>query len=220
MTIRVLLIEDDPDWVEGIKWIIGKTTDILLVAAIPSPEVALQMIPHLEVDVILLDIMFNHTIDGLHAINELLEGNRERKIVMLSSLDDEKVIWDAYLFGAINYIVKSTDYQTIPQAIRDAHNGCAAIHASSAEAIRSQFKQLRQEQARKLLTPQERRILSYVHLGKTTAEICRILCVEEKTIDNHITNINRKLQVKNRRQAAQIALKKGLLLFEDIPSQI
>ncbi|RNB57353.1 DNA-binding response regulator [Brevibacillus gelatini] len=214
MSIRVMLIEDDPDWIEGIKWIFQKTSDLILVAAIPSLETGLELVKHLEVDVILLDVMFQQERDGVQAINELLDIKKDVKIIMLSSLEDEKVIWDAYLYGAVNYIVKSTDYNTIPQAIREAYANEAGIHASSAKAIRKAFHRLKEEHFRKLLTPQERRILTYVYLGKTTSEIRTILNIEEKTIDNHITSINRKMQVKNRKEAAQIAKKKGLLLDE------
>ncbi len=216
MKIRILLIEDDPDWIEGIKWILQKTEDMILVAAIPSLETGLELVKHLDVDIILLDIMFNQERDGLQAINQLLDIKKDVKIIMLSSLEDEKVVWDAYLYGAVNYIVKSTDYNTIPQAIREAYANESGIHASSAKAIRKAFHRLKEEHFRKLLTPQERRILTYVYLGKTTPEIRAILNIEEKTIDNHITSINRKLQVKNRKEAAQLAKNKGLLLLDEI----
>ncbi|ANA79509.1 DNA-binding response regulator [Paenibacillus glucanolyticus] len=220
MKIRTLLIEDDPEWIDGIKLTIEQSRDIVLIGVLSGNEIELQMIKCLEVEVIVINMNADNDMEVLKAIDSIIDINENIKIIVLSSVEEDRIIWDAYLHGAVNYVVKSAVCsRAITKLIREAHANTLGIHHTSAQAIRREFQRQRKELWSKLLTPQERKILCYVYQGKTTSEIHRILNIEEKTIDNHVTSINRKLQVKNRREAAQVANKKGLLLFDEIRSE-
>ncbi|UJF34220.1 response regulator transcription factor [Paenibacillus hexagrammi] len=214
--IRVLLVEDDPDWIEGIKWVIEKTEDIILLGSVSTKADAMHLMRHVEVDVVLLDIMLHNKADGLDAIQDMLEMKPGIHVIMLSSMDDEQMVWESFVMGACNYIMKSSQYKDIPVAIREAHNNQAGIHASAAVIVRNQFQRIRKEKISRLLTNQERKILSYVYLGKKTAEIKDLLTIEEHTVENYITSINKKFKT-NRRKDAALAAKKLGLLDEFIP---
>ena len=217
MKIRTLLIEDDPKWVGKAKNAIEKSKDIVLIGVLPGIELEMDMLTCLNIEVVLLNMNDVNYAEVLQSIDNIIDMNPNIKVIVLSSLEDDRIIWEAYSHGAVNYVVKPAFCASmLPKVIRDAHCNKASIHYTSASAIRREFKRLRRERLNKLLTPQERRILYYVYQGKTTPEIHRILNIEEKTIDNHITSINRKLQVKNRKKAAQVAMKKGLLLEDEI----
>ncbi|MFD1674846.1 response regulator [Alicyclobacillus fodiniaquatilis] len=210
-TIRALLIEDDPGWQEAIKWILSETEDIVLLATVQNKTDALAVLKYTEPDVVLLDIMLNGRDDGISLIQSILKQHPNTKIIMLSSLESDEIIWEAFLQGATNYIVKSHEYESIPPAIREAVSGMASIHQSSATAMRKIFQRMRHEQLSSMLTPQEGRILSLVYQGKKTPEIQRILDIEAHTIDNHISRINKKFKTTSRKDAAKAAKTMGLL---------
>ncbi|MCD1257709.1 response regulator transcription factor [Paenibacillus athensensis] len=209
--IRVLLVEDDEDWIEGIRWMIEKADDLVFLGAARDRTAALQLIQLLDVDVVLLDIMLDQRPDGISLISDMLELRPDAKLIMLSSMEDGAWVSEAFLWGAHNYIVKSSDYHDIPQAIRQAYRDDAGIHPSSARIVRSEFMRIHRERMNKLLTAQEKRLLGLVAEGRSTAQILELLQIEEHSLANHITNINKKLGTKNRKEAAQFAQRKGLL---------
>ncbi len=209
--IRILLVESDPMWAEGISKLIGQSDNLLLIGSLDRKQDVLHLIKCLNVDVVLLDMMLESNIEGLSAIQDILEIKPEAKIILMSCREEGKFIWEAFSLGVVNYIVKSSGYHDILTAIHDAYYDKAAIHPSSATVIRKEFRKIRQEKLGSLLTNQERNILRFVDQGKSTSEIRQLLCIEVHTVENYISSINKKLQTKNRKDAVKCAKRLGLL---------
>ncbi|MEW9698041.1 response regulator [Paenibacillus sp. SI8] len=209
--IKVFLIEDDPDWIKGIRWLIDEAEDIVIIGTVNHKCDALPVLKHLEVDIVLLDVVLRNKSCGISLIQNIHEVQPNAKIIMIGAMNDGKVVWDCFLQGAINYIVKSSESKEILKAIREAYLNKSSIHPSSAAVIRSEFCSMRRNMFSKMLTNQEKRILALVFQGKKTTDIQEYLGIEIHTIENYIVGINKKLQTKNRKEAARAAKKLGVL---------
>jgi DNA-binding NarL/FixJ family response regulator len=156
--------------------------------------------------------------EGLWATAEIaqsLEG--DIKIIMLSSMEDQDIIFDAFQAGAVDYMVKS-DFTEIPDAIRNAHRNRTSIHPSVAEKIRQEFRRLKQleqsvrvKELKTMLTPMELQVLGLIHKGNTQTQIAEHFVISIRTVKIHVGNILRKLGSKSSKEAVQKATELGIL---------
>ncbi len=211
MKIRVLLIDEDAEWREQTKGYLEQTEDIWLVGAVATMQAAMAVVTYLDVDVLLWSPPCQGKEEHFDWIQEVQEQKAGVKVIVLSDSQEGKLVWNSLLYGAMNYVVKSSGHDEILTVIREALSEQASIHYSAAAALRSEFSRLLKERTQKLLTAQEKKLLAYVYLGKNTAEIQELLRIEEHSISNYITSINRKLRTKNRKEAAHKAMQKRLL---------
>ncbi|GIQ68875.1 DNA-binding response regulator [Xylanibacillus composti] len=211
MKIRVLLIDEDAEWREHTKGYMEQTDDMWLVGAVATLQAAMAVFSHLDVDVVLWSAPCQGKEEQFDWIQEILEQKADVKVIVLSDSREGKSVWNSLLYGATNYVVKDSGHEEILEVIREAARERASIHFSAAAALRSEFSRLLKERTQKMLTPQEKKLLAYVYLGKNTSEIQELLRIEEHSISNYITSINRKLRTRNRKEAAHKAMRKQLL---------
>lgn len=213
--IKVLIVEDDADWLRGLKAYLSAETDIGVCAEADTSEKALQAFANHEIDVVLMDIMLANSMDGIWLTAEVTDTWGAR-VIMLSSLQEKETISHAFEAGAINYIVKE-DFTQIPDAVRSAYHNQAPISAKAAKAMREEFRRLKKleqeykaKQIKDLLTPTEVQILEKVEQGHTQSEIAEHFVISIRTVKVHIGNILRKLGVSSSKEAAVLAKQHGL----------
>lgn len=214
--IRVMIVEDDPDWRRGLSAYLAKEADIEVVAAADTAEAALAAAAEARLDVVLMDIMLADSAEGI-ALTAEISRLSDARIIMLTSLQAKEMMFDAFKAGAVNYIVKS-DFNTIPEAVRQAYRHSSPIDAQAAEQMREEFrrlKQLEREYERKqlsdLITPTELQVLSMIEQGHTQTEIADKFVISIRTVKVHVGNILRKLNGKSSKEAAKKAKDMGLL---------
>ncbi|UVI31488.1 response regulator [Paenibacillus spongiae] len=213
--IRVMIVEDDPDWRRGLKAYLNKEDDITVAAEADTPELALSLASETKPDVILLDIMMADSPEGLRLAGELPAATGAR-IVMLTSMEDRSFVVEAFRAGAVNYIVKS-DFADIPAAVREAAADRSAIDAAAAQHMLQEFRRLKAveqeyeiDKFKRLITPAEVQLLSMINEGYSQSQIAEKSFLSLRTVKNHVNNILRKLGGKSSKDAAKQAKDMGL----------
>ncbi|MBP1155507.1 MULTISPECIES: response regulator transcription factor [unclassified Paenibacillus] len=214
--IRVVIVEDDPDWLRGLQSYLQKEPDIELVGNASSGEAAVELLEKTEADVVLMDVMMSDSPEGLWTAAEIVKCSGAR-VIMLSSMEDKEMIFEAFKAGAVDYMVKS-NFTEIPQAIRSAYVNRSAIHPSVAAQMREEFRRLKQlerevrvNQLRNLLTPTEIQVLDLIEKGNTQTQIAEKFVISIRTVKVHVGNILKKLGGKSSKEAAQKAKDMGIL---------
>jgi DNA-binding NarL/FixJ family response regulator len=204
--IKILLADDHPLIIAGIRRTLEHVEDIEVVGEARTGEELLQLIDRRGPDIVLMDFKM----PGVHGV-EMIERIRaawpDVKTVVLSACDDRPIIDAALHAGASAYVLKSAHTIDIASVLRQASSG-AVFHAPAAAPPRPGGAPA---QSAPLLTDRERSILSAVASGMTTSAISRDLWISEHTIKFHLTNIYRKLGVANRAGAVRYALENGIV---------
>jgi DNA-binding NarL/FixJ family response regulator len=175
--------------------IVGETQD--------GAEVV-DMVAKTKPDLVLLDVRMPH-VDGLACLDEIHSRFPEIKVVMLSASTSPELIAAALRRGASAYLAKSVDPTDLPSTLRQAIEG--NIFSTSTAAGNTETDTAKAAG----LTERERSILEALAKGKSNDEIAKELWVTQQTVKFHLTNIYRKLGVKNRTEATRIAYQHGLV---------
>jgi len=215
--IRALLVDDHLLFREGLCSLLSAQPDIEVVGQAGDGLEALVMARELRPDLILMDVTMPG-MDGLEAIEQIVEILPEAKIVMLTVHDDRERLFEAIKYGAVGYVLKNTASGMLIPMLRGAMRGEAAISGALAGRILAEFARLaRQEQPHLpevktlFLTVREKQILRQVSAGATDKEISAALSVSLSTVKTHIRNILAKLHATSRHEAATYAVQQGLI---------
>jgi DNA-binding NarL/FixJ family response regulator len=204
--IRVLIADDHPMIIAGIRRTIEHFDDIEVVGEAHSGPELMQLIERRSPGLVLLDLRMPGVV-GFECIEQIRETWPKIKTVVLSACDDRPSIDGALRAGASAYVLKSAAAVDVASVLRQASSG-AVFHAPSASLSPLAA---RDEPELPTLTDRERTILSAVSGGLTTAAISRELWVSEHTVKFHLTNIYRKLGVANRTGAVRYAFEHDLV---------
>jgi len=202
--IKVLLADDHPLIIAGIRRTIEHVDDMEVVGEAHSGQELLQLIERRSPDLVLMDLKMPG-VTGVEMIEQIRLKWPDVKTVVLSACDDRPTIDSALQAGASAYVLKSAHTVDIASVLRQASSG-AVFHAPTYAPQRTG----NHEPAPPALTDRERSILSAVASGMTTAAISGDLWISEHTIKFHLTNIYRKLGVVNRAGAVRYALEHGI----------
>lgn len=143
-------------------------------------------------DVLLLDIHFGKH-DGREIIGEIKQRVPEMKIIALTSHADSTTIKSSVNAGFDGYLLKIDSREEIEKALKAVTNGEQYFSPKTQQA----FFEMNASKNKAELTEREKEILQLIVEGKTTKEIAEQLCLSEKTVETHRSNIMQKLEVKN-----------------------
>lgn len=205
-TIRVLIADDHPLIIAGIRRTIEQAEDLEVVGEARSGGELLTLVERRSPDIVLVDLRMPG-VSGVEHIQQIRERWPELKMVVLSACDDRPSIDGALHAGANAYMLKTTSAMDIASVLRQVAAG-VVFHAPPSPTTSSQAAPESQHSA---LTGREQTILAAVGSGLTTAAISRELWVSEHTIKFHLTNIYRKIGVSNRAGAVRYALEHGIV---------
>ncbi|WP_138754488.1 response regulator transcription factor [Paenibacillus sinopodophylli] len=205
MKIRILIVEDDAIWRSMLTRFLNSESDLQVVHSTDTKESALAFCTSNEVDIVLMDINLTHNhLDGLQATLELNLIGHEAKVIMLTSLDDERIILDAFTAGAVQYISK-TDFRKIPETIREASRS-----RSPQSILIKEFLRIKESEQYNRLTVAEREIISLSEAGNGRQSMMVSLSKSEGTLKNQITSILRKFNSKSLKDVVRIIKSRGL----------
>ncbi len=150
------------------------------------------------------------------AIEEIKHENPNARIVVLTSYSDDDKVFAAIKAGALGYLLKETSTQDLLQAIRDVYHGESSLHPAIArKLIRELNRPTTLPPSDEPLTDREAEVLILVARGLSNQDIADKLVISERTVRTHVSNIQSKLQLANRTQAALYALKEGLTSLDE-----
>jgi DNA-binding NarL/FixJ family response regulator len=202
--LKVLIADDHPLMLAGIRRALERAEDIEVVGEARSGPEAMRLIERRQPQLALLDLRMPGA-SGAEAIEHIRTTWPEVKVVVLSASEDRASIDSALRAGASAYVIKSVHPSDIASVLRQVVAGTVFHTVSGPTGAWDK------EPTRPSLTEREQAILEAVAAGHTTAEISKELWVSEHTIKFHLTNIYRKLGVSNRTSAVRSALEQGLI---------
>jgi DNA-binding NarL/FixJ family response regulator len=214
--IRILLVDDQPLFREGLRTLLSVHSDFEVVGEAGNGEEALKLARSLLPSVVLMDLQMP-VLDGVAATRRLKAEQPQSRVIVLTTFDDDEMVFDGLRAGALGYLLKDVSSEKLGEAIRLAARGESFLQPSVAAKVVAEFARLSNKpamNARALVEPlsdRELEILRLITDGASNREIAATLFLAEGTVKNHVTNILGKLGVRDRTQAALKAGQIGLI---------
>jgi DNA-binding NarL/FixJ family response regulator len=217
MAIRVLLVDDQALFREGLETLLSVHKDIQVVGQASNGQEAVELAAQVQPDVILMDVRMP-VLDGVRATRRLTEALSQSRVIVLTTFDDDEYVFDALRAGAVGYLLKDVASAQLVEAIRATARGKSILEPSVAAKVIAEFTRVssmvplaQMEQLVEPLSERELEILAWIARGSSNKEIASQLFIAEGTVKNHVTHILSKLGVRDRTQAALKARELGLL---------
>jgi DNA-binding NarL/FixJ family response regulator len=213
--IRILLVEDQEIVRRGLRTLLSSQPDLEVIGEAEQGEQALEVMERLrsqntQPDIALMDIQMP-VMDGVTATRLLTEQFPDTKIVVLTTFGDHQLVAQALRNGAKGYLLKDTPLAELAEVIRSIHRGYTQFGPGILEKIIADQTTVQPPTSQDLppgftdLTPREKEVLRLIAQGASNKEIASTLFLSDGTVRNHISNILRRLDLRDRTQAAIVA---------------
>jgi DNA-binding NarL/FixJ family response regulator len=217
MAIRVLLVDDQALFREGLETLLSVHKDIQVVGQASNGQEAVEVAASVRPDVVLMDVRMP-ILNGVGATRRLKKALPQCRVIVLTTFDDDEYVFDALRAGAVGYLLKDVDSAQLVEAIRATGRGESILQPSVAAKVIAEFTRVssmvpaaQMERLVEPLSDRESEILALITTGASNKEIADQLFIAEGTVKNHVTHILGKLGVRDRTQAALKARELGLL---------
>ena len=212
--IRVMLVDDQMLVRQGIRGLLELVPDIEVVGEASDGEEALQLIPELDPDVLLLDIRMPR-INGIGVLEALGETGSLPPTLVLTTFDDGDAAIAAIKAGAKGLMLKDVSLEDLAEAIRALAENRTAYQPAMTESLMAAVRRTPSASSDKpgaeAITARERDVLHLICAGYSNKEIADLLALAEGTVKNHVSNLLLKLNARDRTRAALKALQEGHL---------
>jgi len=200
MPITICIVEDDAGFRNGLLRLFARTPDLHCLNSYPSAEAALQAIPEMAPNVVLMDLNLPG-MNGVDCVRKLKSLLPRVQIIMLTVYEDPDQIYNALSAGATGYLLKQAPPAELLDAIRDVHNGGAPMSSQIARKVVQSFQGISTNDEAEGLSAREREVLDYLVQGFLIKEIGEKLGIGFDTVRTYIRRIYEKLHVHSRAQA-------------------
>jgi DNA-binding NarL/FixJ family response regulator len=202
---RVVLADDHPIWRDGVRSDLGE--DFEVVGEAGDAKAAIAVIRANAPDLVVCDL---HMPEG-GGIAVVRACAPDTKVVMLTVSEQERDLLDAVAAGAVGYLVKSTPGPELVAGLRRALAGEPVFSPALASLVLGEFRRLSKATTGvEPLSDREREVLQLVARGHSYREIGAQLFIAEKTVENHVRNILRKLHLSRRHELIRYAVERGI----------
>ena len=203
-SIRVLLVDDQTLVRQGVRSLLALADGIEVVAEASDGKQAVDMIPQLQPDVVLMDMRMP-VMSGLEALQALARTNSLPPTIILTTFDDDQLVLAGLKAGAKGYLHKDVSLEQLVGAIQTVAGGGSLVQPAMTQRLLSGLEHMRNDfvslDRPDPLTERETEILRLMAGGFSNKEIANSLGVAEGTIKNHVSNILSKLGVRDRTRA-------------------
>lgn len=206
--ITVLLVDNHPLVVEGLKAVLETYPDIEVVGTAGNVEAGLKRAAETHPHVVLLDINMPQ-VSGIDAIEMFRETAPKSRILMLSMHDSREYISASVLRGALGYVLKDVPNEEIVQAIETVAGGGTYFSTGVSDAL--MHRRPKEEAVSLPLTAREREILAQLAAGRSNRDIAELLAISVATAETHRKTIKRKLGISTTAELTRFAIEHGLL---------
>ncbi|MFC5523392.1 response regulator transcription factor [Polaromonas jejuensis] len=215
--VRVLLVDDDPHMRRVIAQELLADTRINLLAQACSLREGRRLIGLHEFDVMMVDLNLGDG-TGFDLIEHMKTLRPMAEAIVISAMEDEEHALHAFELGATGYLVKNSWFGNFSQAVLQVVNGGASITPNLARRLLQKMDHSRHSEhcvehacgTKDRLSDREKEVLKMVASGYTSQEIGTRMLLSGHTVNTHIKNIYRKLNVRTRAQAVNFAAHRGL----------
>lgn len=208
--MSVMLVDDHPIWREALERDLVEA-GYRVVAALGDGEAAVRIAPAVTPDVVLMDLQLPG-ISGVEAAAALVRADPSVRVLMFSQSGEDDDVLAAVKVGARGYLVKSASRGELLDAVARTAAGEAVFSPGLAALVLGEYGRIEREEpsAATVLTERETEILRFVSTGLSARQIAERLVVSHRTVENHIQNTLRKLQLHNRVELTRWAIEQGL----------
>jgi DNA-binding NarL/FixJ family response regulator len=208
MDISICIVDDNKDIRSALEQIILMSDGYQLLGSVGSAEEALQQIPLLNPDIVLMDINLGEGESGIDCVRHLKAEYPEILFMMCTVYEDDEKIFEALTAGASGYILKKTAPHKLLEAIRELQEGGAPMSSQIARKVVGAFqhnkpmdKSIADTSSLSVLSNREKEILELLARGMLYKEIAASLFISQETVRKHVYHIYEKLHVNNRVEA-------------------
>ncbi|MCJ0763069.1 LuxR C-terminal-related transcriptional regulator [Variovorax terrae] len=214
--MRVILVDADPCMRRTIIQELLADHRIRVVGEADSLATGRRLVTQADFDVLILDVRLGDGY-GLELIKAAKKHRGTIEVIVLSALDDESQILQAFESGASGYLVKNSWFRDMAQSVLQVVNGGAAISPDLARRVL--LKRLSEDLPKAapaydpiedVLSARERQVLKLVAAGQVNQDIASTLSISNETVSAHIKSIFRKLNVHTRAQAVNFVARQNL----------
>ena len=203
MSIKISIVEDQPEMRESLVAWLGDAPGLRCVGAHATGEEALKKIPQENPDVVLMDINLTG-MNGIQCVARLKASLPKTQVLMLTTYDEGDMIFDSLRAGANGYLLKNMPQAELVEAVQQVHNGGAPMSLQIARKVINHFHHNKQPNPElEQLTGRELEILKLLAKGYMYKEIADQLSITMSTVRSHVCAVYDKLHVHSRSQAAK-----------------
>ena len=216
MTIGILIVDDQALFREGLRTLLSVQPEFEVAGEAANGQEALRQAVLLRPNIILMDLRMP-VMDGVTATQRLKEVMPQSKVIVLTTFDDDDLVFEGLRAGAVGYLLKDVSSEKLFEAIRAASRGEYFMLPSITTKVMAEFARLSRqapvqvEALAEPLSPREVEVLRLVATGASNRQIAESLVIAEGTVKNHLTNILGKLSAKDRMQAVIRAREVGVI---------
>lgn len=216
----LVIVDDHPVFRQGLRNLFATEEDFQVIAEGANGEQAIQLVRSIQPDVLLLDINLPG-INGLQVTSRLKAEHSPTAIILLTAYDDMEQVLHAMRSGGAAYCPKDVEPERLVDIVRKVARGYFVVGTQTfdEEGLRNWLNagveaatgpyMVDPNEHFVPLSPREMEILRFVTQGKSNKEIAQSLGISHQTVKNHMTAILKKLDVRDRTQAAVYALRRG-----------
>ena len=209
--IKVMIADDHAMIREGLKHIIEFDENIRVIEETGSGKECLDKLNAVKPDILLLDINLPD-MNGIDVLKFISKKKRHPKVLMLTVHSETEYLIKAIDMGADGYILKDSDSRELNRAINCVYNGDKFIQPSLIPSLNSKLIARDMEQDKiAVLSNRELEVLKLVAAGYANKDISDKLCISERTVKNHLSNVFKKIDCSDRTQAAVFCIRNGLV---------
>ena len=201
--IRIVIVEDLEEVIEGLSAFIKQDDALQLVTAFRTAEAAALELPLLKPDIVIMDINLPG-MTGIECIRQVKKVTPEIQFMMFTVYENNDQVFEALKAGASGYLLKKTAPLQIMESIKELYEGGSPMSAAIARKLVSVFvdqNKVTTAPEAAVLTPREKEVLELVAKGLLYKEIAEQLSISFHTVRQHIGKIYEKLHVQNKTEA-------------------
>jgi DNA-binding NarL/FixJ family response regulator len=212
--IRVVLADDEARHRTRLATILSDQDDIDVVGEAANGGQAIEICADMNPDVVLMDVRMPG-VDGIDATRAITSGNDPPRVVVLTTVDLDGLVYDALRAGASGFLLKDAPDEQLIRAIRVVADGSSLFEPSAIRRLVEEFAPRHTPTGPPhsfgSLTEREREALTRLAHGESDAEIAEALFVTEHTVQTHVARLLRKLGLRDRVQVVVLAHESGFV---------
>lgn len=211
MAIQVMIADDHSMIREGLKQLLELDGEFKVIAEACNGVDCIEKLKNVTPDILLLDINMP-SMNGLEVLQNIKKLNYKIKVLVLTVHNEVEYLLKAVDIGINGYLLKDSESTELKQAIISVINGEDYIQPNLIPLLNSKMIDRNNDNEKmSKLTNRELEVLKLLSIGKLNRQVAEELQISERTVKNHVSNIFKKIEVKDRTQAAVFAIRNNLI---------